>query len=408
MTAETKSLKQPKPSPAENSQAVRRRRWWRSPKLHIPILVLVCLLIAGRLVLPFAIKDYVNRQLGHAGDYSGRVGDITVHLWRGAYRIHGVQIFKKTHEIKEPFFSARALDLSIEWKELFHGSVVGSVVMEQPRVNFVSGPTEQTSQTGKNTGWDEILKSLFPFKLNRLEIKTGEVHFANHYSKPPVDIYLSQLGVVATNLTNARDLKNELPSGIVGHAKTLGNGRLDLDLRLNLLAARPTYEMTCQLTNVDMTSLNEFLRAYGKFDVARGNFSLYGSVASKDGNYEGYFKTIIENLSVFNWEKDKHKDVFGVVWEGIVSLIGTVFRNHSHDTVATKIPISGTYGKNEVGIWSAAMNLLRNAFIEALVPKVDEKVTVRDAEKKAQKSEEKAGNPQPPASSSSTSTNSPK
>ena len=366
-----------------------RRIWRISKKVYIGVGLLLVLLIALRLALPFVIKNYVNRQLNKPGDYTGKIGDVSVHLWRGAYRIHAIGIFKRTGKIPEPFFSARALDLSVEWKELFHGKFVGEVTMNDPRVNFVAGPTVETTQTGTNASWDQLLKSLFPFKLNRLEIKNGEIHFANHYSKPPVDIFISKLACVATNLTNAREVGNELPSGIVAQARTLGSGFVDLNLRMNLMESRPTFELTCQLTNVDLPSLNDFLRAYGKFDVARGRFALFASVASKDGSYDGYVKPVIEDLSVFSWEKEKDKNVLGVVWEAVVGMIGTIFRNHSQDTVATKVPISGTYEKGQVGVWTAVVNLLRNAFIQALVPKVDEKVTIRDAEKNAPKPDKK-------------------
>ncbi len=65
-----------------------------------------------------------------------------------------------------------------------------------------------------------------------------------------------------------------------------------------------------------------------------------------------------------------------MVWDGVVESAAVAFKNHPNDTLATKIPISGTYQKSEVGILSAIGNLLKNAFIHALVPKVDETMTV--------------------------------
>jgi hypothetical protein len=364
------------------------RRWWRASRTaRIVLISLACLLVVLRLCLPFAIKRYVNRQLQRAPDYAGQIGDVTVHLYRGAYKIKSVEIFKRTGKIREPFFAARTLDLSIEWRELFHGSVVGEVVMDQPRLNFVSGPTDEDSQTGTNAPWSDMLKSLFPFKLNRLEIHQGQVHFANHYSKPPVDIFVSELSAVATNLTNSRDLKSELPAGLTAHGKTLGEGKLDLQLRLNPLAAQPSYELSCTLSNVNLVALNDFLMAYGKFDVERGRFGLYTSVAARNGSYEGYFKPFFEDLDVFNWQKEKNKNALQIAWEAVVGALTTIFKNHAQDKIAAKVPISGTYEKNQVGIWVALSTLLRNAFIRALVPKVDEHVSVHDVEKKKEENQ---------------------
>ncbi len=43
--------------------------------------------------------------------------------------------------------------------------------------------------------------------------------------------------------------------------------------------------------------------------------------------------------------------------------------------------ISGTYTNSSVGIWTATGTLLQNAFIHALVPKLDQQVTVEQVEK---------------------------
>lgn len=190
-------------------------------------------------------------------------------LWRGGYRIHQIEILKKTGGVKSPLFSATQVDLSIESWELFHGSVVGEVFLREPQINFVNDPTTDQKQTGQEERWDKMLASLFPFKLNRVEILNGEIHYQDAFSKPPVDIYLNQISATATNLTNSRDLKQKLPSGLTARSSTLGGGELDLQLQMNLVKAAPAYEINCGLTNVeDLTALNEFLRAYGKFDVA--------------------------------------------------------------------------------------------------------------------------------------------
>ena len=123
--------------------------------------------------------------------------------------------------------------LSLQWDELIHGSVVGEVRMENPRLNFVSGPTAAESQSGENEGWDKMLESLFPFDINRLTITNGEVHFQNRFSKPPVDIYFSRLAATATNLTNSRQIKGQLPAGVLASATTVGGGGLNLQLQLD-------------------------------------------------------------------------------------------------------------------------------------------------------------------------------
>jgi hypothetical protein len=358
------------------------RSGWRqasSPFMRWALIVIIFLIVI-RIALPFTVKAYVNHELNTAHDYSGKIGSIHMALWRGGYRIHQIQILKKSGKVQSPLFSAPEIDLSVEWREFFQGSVVGEVVLRQPKINFVGGPGPDQKQTGGDVRWDKMLESLFPFKLNRVEILDGEIHFQNPSAKPPVDIYLSRLSATATNLTNSRNLNQKLPSGLIAGGSTVGGGRLDLQLRMNPLEPMPTYEMNCGLTNVDLVALNDFLRAYGKFDVAHGIFALYTSVAAENGTYDGYFKVFFKNLDVFQWEKERKKNILAIFWEAIVGSVATVFENHVKDQLATKVPISGSYTNSNVGIWTTTGTLLQNAFIHALVPKLDEHVTVEHVE----------------------------
>jgi Domain of Unknown Function (DUF748) len=359
-----------------------RNRWRRlSKRTRVIAITLVVFLAGVRLCLPFAVETYVNGQLNKARDYAGRIGQVDLQLWRGQYRIHAIEIFKRMNGGRTPFFAASRLDLSIEWRELFHGAVVGQATMLNPRLNF------EETQTGENESWETMLGSLFPFKLNRMEITEGEIHFRSPHSDPPVDIFLRDVSVTATNLSNSREIKDELPAGVIAHGSTVGGGGLNIRLRLNPVQQAPTYQVTAELTNVTLTALNDFFKAYGKFDVDSGVFAMYASVASKEGNYDGYLKVFFEHLRVFEWEKVRKKNALEIFWQAIVGATTTVLKNQFKDQLATKVPVSGTYQDRSVGVWRAVGTLLRNAFIRGLLPKLDDTVTVQQVEQKVEKTE---------------------
>ncbi|HSY44371.1 MAG TPA: DUF748 domain-containing protein [Candidatus Acidoferrum sp.] len=343
--------------------------------------VILVILVVARLALPFVLKDYVNRQLNASHDYGGSIGRVTVHLWRGAYRIHDINIVTRDGKVSTPLFSASYIDLSLQWSELIHGKLVSKIIMDSPRVNFVSGPTKQQSQSGTGNNWNDTLESLVPFQINSLVITNGQAHFQNPYSTPPVDIYMSEVFSVATNLSNAREVRQQLPAGIEARGKTLGEGRLYLQCNLNPLAKAPTFQLEASLTNVDLTQLNSFMRAYGKFDVARGQFALFASFAAADEKYDGYVKVFFNDLKVFKWEKERKKDALQIFWQAIVGTLTTLLKNHPHDQLATKVPITGAFQNTDVHLWPTIETLLRNAFIRALVPQPDQKVSVDTARK---------------------------
>lgn len=344
------------------------------------LLLVLIMLVAVRLALPWAVESYVNRKLNAAKEYGGRIGDVSMQLWHGGYRIYHIEIFKRSGAIHTPFFAAKEMELSVEWRELFHGSVVGEAILHQPRLNFVVGPTEAETQNGKEVAWDKMFESLFPFKFNRVEVANGEIHFQDPHSTPSVDIYTSQISAIATNLTNARAKSEKLPSTLRAQATTLGGGRLDLDLKMNVMKPMPAFELNCGLTNVNLTSLNSFLRAYGKFDVERGDFALFTSIAGNEGKYEGYFKVFFNDLDVFEWQKERKKNVLEVFWQAVVGSVTQIFKNHSKDQLATKVPVTGSYNGSSVGVWTTVTTILQNAFVHALTPKLDEHVNVEKVE----------------------------
>ena len=70
-------------------------------------------------------------------------------------------------------------------------------------------------------------------------------------------------------------------------------------------------------------------------------------------------------------------------------------KNQNKDSLATRIPISGSYNNSKVGTWAAVATLIRNAFVRALVPKVDEKVTVKTVEQKKEEQDKMSTLPPP-------------
>src|SRR5207247_4053133 len=131
----------PKRSSKRQASTARKRplRWRR-----LAIFVLVVAVLAGlaRALLPWAIRDYVNRTLDRSPLYAGNIGPVEVHLWRGAYSIRDVRISKTTGDVPVPFFAAKRIDFALEWKALSHHKVVGRLLMEEPELNFVDAPAE--------------------------------------------------------------------------------------------------------------------------------------------------------------------------------------------------------------------------------------------------------------------------
>lgn len=346
----------------------RRRTLW------IVIGSFVVLLIAFRIALPSILLKFVNRQLAEIPGYRGHVEDIDVALIRGAYKINDLKLEKLNGKIPVPFFASKTIDLSIEWKALFKGKVVGEIVVERPVLNFVKGPTEATSQTKIDKKWTDVVDDLLPIKLNRLEINNGEIHYRDFHSSPKVDIYTKEVQIIAENLSNVNRNKDALPSTAVATAKVYG-GTARLDMRLNALNEAATFDAKAELVSLDITHLNNFLQAYANIDAEKGVISIYTEAAAKNNRIIGYTKPIIKDLKVSNWKEDKKKPL-KAAWETVVEAVAWVFKNHPEDQLATKASFEGNLKDPNVNVFYIIGQVLRNAFIQALYPALENSVNI--------------------------------
>jgi len=334
------------------------------------------LLITIRLILPYVILHYANKTLANMKGYYGHIDDIDLSIYRGAYIINDIYLNKVDSVSKKqtPFFKSRDIDLSIEWGAIFHGSIVGELEFDSPVLIFTKDKVELSDVKKDTTDFRKLLKDFMPLKVNRFEVFDGDLHYADNTSKPKVDVALKQTHILALNLSNVTDDKVALPSTIIANASVY-EGTLTFDMKLNALNEHPTFDLNAEIKNTNLVLLNDFLKAYGNFDVNKGIFGLYTEMAAKDGKFKGYVKPFIKDLDVVG-PQDKHDNFFNKVYEQIVGAAGVIFKNQKKDQVATKVDIEGDFKNPKTNILDAVWEVLRNAFIQALIPSIDNEINI--------------------------------
>src|SRR4051812_4605957 len=96
------------------------------------LLILAIVAVCARLYLNIWLPKYVNRVLNSIEGYEGSIESLDIDLYRGAYRIHTLKLFKSNGHIPTPFLDLQTVDLSIEWDALFHGRIVSNADIEHP------------------------------------------------------------------------------------------------------------------------------------------------------------------------------------------------------------------------------------------------------------------------------------
>ena len=361
------------------SQA-RERRSLRPHKQHrgwrifgLVLLVLLLLGGVGRAVLPRLVRDYVNRTLDRNPLYAGRIGDVQIHLLRGAYSIHDIRLSKTTGNVPVPLLSAKRIDFAIEWKALLHHRIVGRFLMDQPELNFVDAPSEEESQTGAGGPWLQMIRDLFPFTINSGIVQDGSVHFRTFQGHKPVDVYLSHLEGSIDNLSNIDRETNPLVTTVQAKALAMDQAKLEYKMVLDPFSYRPTFHLAVRLIGLDATKLNDLALTYGKFDFKRGWFDLVLETDAKEGQLTGYVKPLFRNLKVFSLKQDLKEDtVLQFFWQALVGCTTSVLKNQTRDQFGTLIPFTGdASGATTKDILATVGNILRNAFVRAYLPRLE-------------------------------------
>jgi hypothetical protein len=117
-----------------------------------------------------------------------------------------------------------------------------------------------------------------------------------------------------------------------------------------------------------LPSINELLRAYGKFDVAKGTFSVYSEVTVHNGRIDGYVKPLFKDVQVYSPQQDQDKPALKKLYEKIVGGVSHLLENHPRDQVATVADLSGPIADPHTSTWDVIVNLVSNAFVKAILP----------------------------------------
>lgn len=334
-------------------------------KTWIWVLVIIGILIAFRIALPFIVKSYVNNTIQELEGYTGSVDDVDLALIAGAFSIDDLVLFEDSLAIPVPFVSVSRIDASIDWRALFQGRITGEVKLVQPVVNFAVD--EDATQDGTEVNWQEVIKDMIPIQINRFEIENGTISYYDFTFEPELDVYVQNFNLLITNISNVESEDEKLPTSIKATGNSLGGGVLDIEAKMNALKEIPDIDMSLTMENVDMTALNDFIRAYTNTDVEQGTFNLYTEIVIDSAQLQGYVRPVLEDLQILDWEEEEG-GFLKKAWEAIAEGVKLIFENPEEEQVATETPLAGDLNTMnlDAGIWPTIWGLFRNAFVEAL------------------------------------------
>lgn len=332
-------------------------------RILLAFLMIIALgLVGARIYLPYWVKDYVNAQIAALDGYGGAVNDIDIHLWRGAYQINGLNIYKTDGSTKTPFVKADTIDLSLEWRALFHGRIVAEIDLYSIDLNFTK------NQTGEGADWAEFADRLTPFDINRMAVHSGKIAYIDYTATPNVNVYIDGIDGLVTNLRDVEDKNSALPSDLSVSGTSVGEGKLSVTGKMNIIKNIPDFDMSMKLENASLLAFNDYARAFAAIDFERGTIGVFSELAAVNGRVSGYVKAVGNDIAMINIAES---GPLHALWESTVAFFVELFENQREDQFALRLPIEGSLENPERDTWSAFVSIFQNAFLGAFTKNTD-------------------------------------
>jgi hypothetical protein len=347
-------------------------------KRYLVPAIIVIALVTFRLFLPLIVKNYVNDVLARIPGYYGQVADIDLDLLLGSYVLHGLYLNKVDANSEVPFLDFEKTKVSLEWKALLKGKIVSEINMTRPQLIYVF--EDQQRDKAPDPGledWSKALTDLVPIDINKLQVDNGKVGFVQLSADPNIDLHLDSIHLHASNLSNVVQKSSNLPSSLYATATSIGNGRLKLEGKMDLVRKIPNMDLSLALEDASATALNDFTNHYAGIDFDKGTFHLFSEIAIANGYLKGYIKPILNDTRLIG----KGDSFLKTLWEGFVSFFKFILKNQKHNSLATKVPMEGDLKSVKSSPWTAMANIFRNAWIKAYKNVVDKDIEYRDAKK---------------------------
>ncbi|WP_257310433.1 DUF748 domain-containing protein [Geothrix fuzhouensis] len=211
--------------------------------------------------------------------YTVKIGRVRPHLWRFAFDLDDLVLRQTTHP-DPPVADFGALKFSLLIPDLLRFKVAGNLTLVRPALHIDLAQIEEEvrSHVGlKGRGWQKAVESIFPFKLDQVQVQDGSVLYRSRGAtdKP---IQITRIHMVTTNVRNIAVSKSTFPSPVTMEGVLFDTGKVWFKgaadfLREPYAAARGELH----LEQVPLDRLSPLAQSY-QVKTKGGLLSLQGSV----------------------------------------------------------------------------------------------------------------------------------
>lgn len=349
--------------PARKSAAPSRPRhhwgWW------IALGVAIALVIVIRLILDPIAAHYTRKGLNASETTRGDFQRVHVTLFPPGYEIHRLKIDERVDRgWKHPLFYAERVKAGVDMSSLFHGRIVANARIDDPKIIFTV--RQKAEKKGETQAPDlaPMLRQVLPARVNRIEIRNGELVFRDLVMKGQPEIWVHKIEVAVENLATRRKLSGGEPATVSASAMLGRSGELKMFLSANPFARPLAFAGQVEERGWRVAELYDLVQPETKLQTPKGTFDLFVEFKSRDGRITGGVKPVLKNVEVKPTESGLGNRLKAWLADTTLHLFSD--RVPGRNAVATVIPIEGRLDNPDVQLWPTVVGVVRNAFVEGM------------------------------------------
>lgn len=200
-------------------------RWIKATVWTVGILAgLVLIITLGLLLADDPLRGYIEERVNRSLDgYTFKIEDLDIHPFNLGLTFHRMILSGEEspnhppdHPPVHPMVEIGQADFSIDWVSLTSGRLIADLDIINPVVRLDSEmfrsrrPEEKAKQ---EQGWQAAVRQMYPFEINRLEVRDGDFTYA--YDRPePIEIHDIDLSAADIRNVSRRETPYPTPVGI--------------------------------------------------------------------------------------------------------------------------------------------------------------------------------------------------
>jgi hypothetical protein len=249
----------------------------------------------------------------------------------------------------------------VDLDELHVDGLEAAYLYHKPKAAVAKEAVKTTAQAAQDVSNDPGVV----LHAREMKLTDANVSFVNKDAAPNYRVFLANTNLTIENFSNQK-------SEGYGHARLtgrfMGSGQTLVDLVMRAEDHGPDLTLNAKIENTDVRAMNDVLRAHAKVDVASGVLSVFSEINVKNGRVQGYVKPLFKDLNIYDKEQDEDKKLSAKLKEKAADLVAKVFKNRKTEDVATVGKVEGPLQNPKASTWEVLVNLVRNAFFQAILP----------------------------------------